>query len=350
MKFSILNFTKYHIANNFNDGKFAAGHNGLYFDPETPIRNTSHFACLISRIYKLKKDKELLLCLADIKGYFESLSNVEFTHQYRNKNGKDKSNGLIGTAWHVEGLLALYEVFNEEWIVDYAIRQYKLYSFNHLQGYWDNIIEPDGTSLPADRTLNHQIWFAAILAKLLKVKTDKHLLECLNIFCKKLNNNHYCFPNGRFYHTMKVDNFFTKTAVKRILKPDYRLDMKIKEVGYQGFNLLGLHILSNNRKICCASLNKIIAKGYSFTSTKTYKRSIVNNKYGSSYNPIEIELAVIDSLNSRGELAYKRISSFIDKFFPNGEFESTGTPDNKTLNARIYELVYLQDHHFLDFI
>ena len=60
------------------------------------------------------------------------------------------------------------------------------YNFNEKEGVWDTRVEPNGTILTMDRTLNHQIWFAAGLAKLIFFRDNNLLKTHLESFINNL--------------------------------------------------------------------------------------------------------------------------------------------------------------------
>ena len=43
-----------------DDGSMPAGHNGPYYDPETPVRNTAHWLITFSRAYELSGAERFL--------------------------------------------------------------------------------------------------------------------------------------------------------------------------------------------------------------------------------------------------------------------------------------------------
>ena len=41
------------------DGLFLQGHNGPYYDPETPVRNSGHWLIIFSKCYELTDKKKI---------------------------------------------------------------------------------------------------------------------------------------------------------------------------------------------------------------------------------------------------------------------------------------------------
>jgi hypothetical protein len=85
---------------------FKGGHNGLYNDPETPIRNTCHYIKIISFLMSSSKEMQVkyLVELERFESYILNNFFYGYTYECRNKKGKDSANGIIGTAWVAEGL------------------------------------------------------------------------------------------------------------------------------------------------------------------------------------------------------------------------------------------------------
>ena len=72
------------------NGSFPAGHNGPYFDPETPVRNTAHFLFLLSKEYQKTKDISLKTAAYNAIDYLLSNSArpYNFTFHCRLKTKK----------------------------------------------------------------------------------------------------------------------------------------------------------------------------------------------------------------------------------------------------------------------
>src|SRR5690606_22682931 len=98
---------------------------------------------------------------------------------------KDTSNGLIGTAWNVEGMVSVIELCRVYGLTDYRdiekilltiIRKlYEHYPYSKRDCNWPHIVEPNGKILGLDRTFNHQLWFAASKYKAAKLLGDQSL-------------------------------------------------------------------------------------------------------------------------------------------------------------------------------
>lgn len=93
-----------------------AGHNGPYFDEETPVRNTSHWIIIFSCLYKLTSKEIYRIYASKYLSYLFSSDSRPMNASYfcRKNKEKDFCNGLMGQAWVMEALLYYHEVFNHK--------------------------------------------------------------------------------------------------------------------------------------------------------------------------------------------------------------------------------------------
>ncbi|MFW6016905.1 MAG: agl cluster protein AglQ, partial [bacterium] len=148
------------INNIFKKGYATPGHNGPYQDVETPVRNTAHYLLAYSNLYKYYEDDKYLKVINRSADYLMKSINRpnDATFYCRDKDNKDKSNGLMGQAWVIEALCGAYETLNEKKYLDLAEKVFLLHPFEH--GFW-KIVDTDGSVKKIDGTFNHQLWFAA---------------------------------------------------------------------------------------------------------------------------------------------------------------------------------------------
>jgi hypothetical protein len=346
----IINFDDFLVSfllkreNEQQDVFFDGGHNGLYNDPETPIRNTCHYMILYSYLYKKTNNEDYFKKLQSLEVYVLDNYYYGYSYECRNKENKDKSNGLIGTAWLSEGLLESYQITKNEKILKRLTSIYLKFNFDEKEGVWDTIVEPNGAILTMDRTLNHQIWFAAGLAKLLFFQDSNLLRIHLDLFISKLPKLIKFSNNGLIYHTLGISKQYLRTKIKRLIKPKYGKQMFVKEVGYQCFNLLGLLILdkySNSSFLESNYIRKAILK----MDDINFNNCLNNNKFAYPYNPVGIESAVIYSYFDR-EKVIEKLNKQFSETWSNVDFGFFNSTDYLTLNARFYEIIYLNPDFF----
>lgn len=347
---------------------FPAGHNGPYFDKETPIRNISHWIITFCNIYNWtgdKKYKEKVKYLSSV--YFLKDFKSNTTYKCRLKKGtKDEVNGLIGQAWVIEALYHCYLLLNDEKFKLVGLDIINSHRFIKNKGLW-SIKEVNNKDLGVDTAFNHQLWFAASASYF--AKYNKDIKENIDIFIKKLPFNLELYENGIIYHLIKseigfkkftnrflkhrtlksslknfvlnlknfklVDTFSINAAFKR-----HKLQQYNKAVGYHSFNTFALYILNRNgfnffKEI---PVNKII----SAFDNDDFVDIINKSKFSFPYNPPGFEIP-ISYIFSNKKLINEKLVFWLNKQLDltfNNELNkfSRNTLDFHTLNARIYEL------------
>jgi hypothetical protein len=99
-----------------NDGSMPSGHNGPYFHPETPVRNTVHWLIILIKVYKITKNKVFLDASRKCINYLVR-QKTEYNYHQRTYKGKDKCNGLIGPAWVMEALIIASKELNRIYLI-----------------------------------------------------------------------------------------------------------------------------------------------------------------------------------------------------------------------------------------
>lgn len=328
-------------------GKIITGRNGLYGEKETSFRTLAHWSRLLK---DANIEKRRVLSFIDLFMDEFSKHNLKLgPFKARESDTKDSSNGLIGTAWNVEGILSVIELCQIHEVGEYRDTEKKLiekiydiyshYVYDESKCNWPHIIEPNGEVLGLDRTFNHQLWFASIKYRASKLIKDQRLSEdCLH-FIKNLRKNQKINSKGVIYHTIGSFPHYHKTYLKRILSKSYRSEMIKKEYGYHLFNLLAYCYLLDEG---VESIRNRIIKNLKVVNTNLFRSSQENNEFGSSYNPVGLEAAVaISKISFNDEDILYWINYHFKGFFDNKEFVFKKSDDDATLNSRLYELTYL---------
>ena len=184
------------------DGSFPPGRNGVYDEPETPVRTTSHWLTTLSKVYEITGDEVFAEAAHDAADYL--LSDEARPHGYtfhsRNAEGKDKCDGLVGQAAPIRGLARAGVVLDRDDLLKTATDVFLLHPFDEHLGLWERV-EIDGDVLSFDRTLNHQLSFAAAGTELRSINgsVDDRLYRFLNC----LDRNIECHPNGLIKHYVR---------------------------------------------------------------------------------------------------------------------------------------------------
>lgn len=348
------------------NGAFPAGHNGPYKDPESPIRVTSHWLITLIRLAE-QSDRNNRWDEPAQKAYTFLLENTKWYSENgfyicRLKEGRDVTNGLIGQAWVIEGLIMGSEYFRDEAGRERAFNVYRKHKFDKKQGLWHRI-DSSGSAGRIDQTFNHQLWFAACSAPL--IKYYPHVIDAdITRFIDRLNKNIFILPEGLIWHEIPYKADF-RSRLGHLLNQictlssgilgNYDSECKkinktnrlyLKSAGYHAFNLYAFVRLRE------------IFSDYAFWSSDKFRRAVnyldsdeykyllkAENTYGYPYNAPGFEIPFIKYMicHSSDFKAGMNGLSYIEEqiqqtFNSESYLFDRGNPDPKTLTARIYEL------------
>jgi hypothetical protein len=330
-------------------GFFPAGHNGPRHDPETPVRNTSHWLISILRVFEITGEQKYYQAAQNAANYLLSLEArpYGFTFFHRNKKSKSKCNGLIGQAWTIFALAYAAGKLGRPELLSLAEEVFLLHPFDEKKGLWQ-IREIDGTIMQIGATFNHQLWFAATGALLANGNSKiKSQIEC---FMENLNMNFDIYSSGLIVHSIHHRAFCLKEVVyhyfKKVTENDENKKAKYQAIGYHQFSLYAFALL---KKIYPA--HKLwdsvkLRKAVNYLLSPEYKVAIENNRFGFPYNVAGIEAAFVlsifvnDSIKIQEEWVREQFVRCYD--FKN-DMMQLSTDDPITLAARIYEVTFLPE-------
>ncbi len=350
------------------DNYIQPGHNGPYHDPETPVRNRSHWLITLVRAYKITHDAKYLDVVKDLADYLitdEARPHASSFH-HRSKDGKDRCNGLIGQAWTIEALACASSKINDSKHADLAEHVFFQHPFISDCGLW-NRLEIDGNILSIDSTFNHQLWFAAC-ASLLRTKRHKEIKERIEAFLDALKENLTVLNNGLIYHP--IENQFDnrkpassglRSITKSLLQiigirdggnhdgiKEKRERMIYKSIGYHGFNMYAFAMLKETLLDHPFWKSPEFGRSVDYLISDEFKNGLSENSYGYPYNPPGYEVPyALSVLTDMSEDELVEISSWwVNEQFRrcyNSETQlmDRNTEDPLTHTARIYELARL---------
>jgi len=332
-------------------GSMPAGHNGPYHDPELPVRNTAHWLITFLKAYELSGDRQFCDAAQRAVDYLMG-SDVRphgKTFWHRTKSGKDRCNGLIGQAWTIEALVAAAETLNIPTLDRLAEEVFLMHPFDEQLGIWQRV-EVDGTVLPFDMTLNHQLWFAAsgaLVALRGQAEVGRRVRRFLDVLVHRLKT----FPCGLVWHPLSIEDGLrdrimgSLRRVKLQLKP--RNDLFYKSIGYHSFNLYGLAILKLHYPAHSFWESSRFKAIYRYAVARSYSLALETNKYGYPYNPPGIEMAFgleVFCPGERQQMQERWLSEQINRCYDVGSgMMCLNTDDPLTHSARIYEATRLPD-------
>ena len=324
-----------------------SGHNGSYHDKETPVRNTAHWVISFAKAYNLTKKKcfynAVVLALNYLKD--KSLRPSEKTYICRNKELKDKCNGLIGQAWVIEGLIEGYKLTNDIEVYKLACEIFLLHPFCDKKNLWHRV-EPNGQILSIDATFNHQLWFAMSGLKIVKSQNNKLIKKRCFDFFNSIDKNLKIYNNGRIGQSIQLGfkEDIIKYNLKKIIKRDQLKYMKLKEIGYHSFNTYAFSIIyelyPNIDFFKSSSYTKIL----NYLSSNEYIENIYISEYGFKYNPPGFEVLKTYLINKSylSNISYF-VEELLDHHLKNNYNDrnfsfNNNVHDKNTSSARIYEL------------
>ncbi len=335
-----------------SNGSMPPGHNGPYFDPETPVRNTAHWSVTFLKVYQISNNQDFLDAALKCGNYL--LSNearpMDSVFFCRKKPEKDFANGLVGQAWAIEALVALSDITDEQKYTELAERVFLMHPFNKKAAAWirKNV---DGSNNGFDSTFNHQLWFAAAGGLLAdqNEEINKQVLHFLNA----IESHIELYKDGCIKHKGR---FLVQTPVQKLKywvkffreSNKHKKYMKMKSIGYHGFNLYGFALLKNKFPDHSFLSSDTLKRALNYAKSNAFKRELPNSKYGFPYNPPGFEIGY--ALQEFNEATEEEIADWVSwqiKTCFNFEtylMTEGDTKDSITQAARIYEATRLKNY------
>ena len=332
----------------------APGHNGPYHDPETPVRNTSHWLITFLKALKITGDPVFREAGVRAASYLCSpeARPMRASFWHRKNPEKDLGNGLIGQAWTIEALALGGVALEMPELVDLGETVFLLHPFDQVNGLWRRV-GVDGAFLSYDLTFNHQLWFAAAGALVAQHASGE--VDCrVRRFMDRLGDNMGVFRSGLVRHPLRLETTWRaslKAMLKRGQQPRaIRRHLKHKAVGYHAFNLYGLAILAGPYPQHGAWRSEAFRKALRYMHSAEFVDGLEGNRYGYGYNVSGFEAAY--ALHVFGNKAGRDTSSGM-RTWTGRQIErsydlesrqmSRGTEDPLTHSARLYEATRLPD-------
>jgi hypothetical protein len=216
-----------------DNGSFPPGRNYTYDEPETPVRTTSHWLQILTKAYEISGDAVFENAANSAIDYLlsDDVRPSGFTYHSRNVESKDKCNGLVGQAAPIRALTRAGEIFKRSDAKEMAEKVFRLHPFSEELGLWERV-EIDGRTLSFDRTLNHQIIFAAAAIELAPdVKIAENRIEN---FLDHLSVNMRLHSDGLIKHYVRPP--LTDVVWSISHSPRRRYDMLINEIAFHYYS------------------------------------------------------------------------------------------------------------------
>ncbi|GBE06036.1 hypothetical protein BMS3Abin10_01678 [bacterium BMS3Abin10] len=349
-----------------NNGSFPPGHNGPYHDPETPVRNSGHWLITFAKCFSLTGKSVFRERVVGAGKYLMSKTARPYGHSFhhRNKNNKDRCNGLIGQAWTIEAIAQAAMTLEDESYSDLAEDVFFQHPFNEELGLW-HCLEIDGRILKIDETFNHQLWFAACSSLVSgRKKTEAmrricRFLDLVPVNMAFLKNGLICHSiEGRLKeHIQRESHFIAKVwrkavGIKAALKTggDGIQNIYIKSAGYHAFNLYAFALLKQQAPDHAFWRSQTFRKALKYLLSDEFKQGMESNIYGFPYNPpgfeVPFALGLIENIDRTNIIKISQwwLAEQIRRCYSmeTGQMDRN-TEDPATLTARIYEATRLPD-------
>ena len=343
-----------------NDGSMPPGHNGPHDDPETPVRNTSHWLISFLKARELSGDDRFLQaarsCLVYLMGPGARPGSGAFWH--RNNPKKDFSNGVMGQAWTLEALIYAGYTLKDDTALKLAVEVFKMHPYDQSLKAW-KIIDLEGNVTGIDRTFNHQLWFASIGCKLMEYG-GVQITDSTMDFVNSIHTNIGIYPDGVIKHYpygYAQNTSLRRTTgrwvhhIKQLIKPDRKAYSH--SAGYHAFNTYALNSI---RKYCPDAPffnNRKFERVLAAFQQHYFRNALDLAAFGFPYNPPGTEIAVslqsanmLSEVEKKGHMRYWLNRQFERNFDPSTFRMIRNTPDPLTYEARIYEMYQLDSFDF----
>ncbi len=352
--YKLKEIADYHLEAFMTVGHAPKGCNGPYKNNDTPIRNTAHWAVTYAGLYKLFDEKKYADVVELFADYLLDSKNYGIGGAaICRRDSTDDTNGVVGQAWVIEGLLACYDITQNEKLLDRAISVFDSQELIEETGLW-KIHCSDGRNAGYDYVYNHNLWFAAAGSQILSRKDIPSIRGKVTIFLDYSKDTYGVQPSGCLYHLINSNVSFVgniKFGVKKALT-DFNVakfrNMNYLEKGYHLFDLYGFALLkkqfSNHPELNSAKLKKAIAYGNEeqfLNDLGAVGKPL--NQYSYPYNSPAFEYPYVSSVLGEGcneKIAERMLEiQFAELFDKERMMFSNKNEDPETLTARVYELL-----------
>jgi len=352
----ILQSARSGLALQSDRGTFPPGHNGPYYDKETPVRNTSHWLITMLKAYKLS-GKNLFKNSAYKAAEYLTTSEarpMKATFLSRLNPEKDFCNGLIGQAWVIEALILASQILEDYRYKKLAKTVFLTHPFNYEIGLW-RIVNIDGSYRSYDMTFNHQLWFAAV-GGMIDSKPDSRIGKRVIRFLDCAQKNHLMASrSGRIQHaivdspTRKVLRNYFNFIFHPLKSKTQKTEIIQKEIGYHAFNLYAFAILKEIFTEHSIWKAKKIFSILEYINNIEFKKGIENNRFAYPYNPPGFEvgysLQVFKNKNAdiEKDIRWWVKQQLISTYDEEKKLLKINTEDSNTLSARFYEVTRIHN-------
>lgn len=329
-------------------GTMPAGWNGPYRDPETPVRNTSHWLLTYAKAHQLTGDRRFTDAVERGARYLtsdEARPNGK-TFRHRVTPRKDSCNGLIGQAWTIEALMRAAKVLDRPDLRALAQEVFLLHPYDSATGLW-SVVDVDGSVRAADPTFNHQLAFAAA-GGLLVQGGDGVIQSRITGFMDRLVVTFGIHRSGLIRHGLRPWSFRNAPlrAAVSLLREAKTETRTRRAWGYHAFNLFEFALLRRSQASHAFWRSDNLAAAIALARTERFEAAVDHNTFAFSYNPTGIEMAVALQAFAPASLLDQQhwMSLQLRRCYDTASgLMERGTDDPATLSARMAHATWLDD-------
>ncbi|CUQ04841.1 MULTISPECIES: hypothetical protein [Bacillota] len=333
-----------------------AGMNGPYDNNDTELRNSAHWLIVFLYLKKQFNQNKYDIAITKLLTYLQDEANYGSNGAplCRKDDNIDNVNGLIGPAWIAEAFIYVYKITGEKKYIKKAQDILCSTVFNPQEKMWE-IVDTNGKNWGIDRTLNHQVWYAAICMELLHngkgvLQGSERLEDEIRQFLDRLPHMLRIYPNGVFMHiALTISNikyvlkYFIK-ALARFISGKIENNSKWDEFyqleeGYLSFDVYGFAIIKQYAPELALFNSKKFVLATKLCQEKKFISKLIRrkNKYSFPYNSPLYEYGFIRNVFKNASIdtiGFDELYNYQKAALGNQE-----KYDKNTLNARCYEMV-----------
>lgn len=340
----------------------APGCNGPWNNCATPVRTSAHWLILHAWAYEQTAQRPYLEVARQLAEYLISPEARPYGYAFYNLVGHPSpGNGLIGQAWVMEALLTASAILEEPKYSRVATELFWQHRYDEEKGLW-HVLHPDGSVGAIHPTLNQQVWFAAMGARLGcqeamgrvrqfldKVDAHLHLLKG-GLLGMHIRGQRKARPSQTLSLTDWVVRLrWSLHTIKARLSGRWRgFSYWEMSAGYHAFTLYGFALLKESFPDHPLWSLPRLQRAIRWTYSESHKRALRRNPIAMGYNPAGFEvpyvLSVFRPLSASQLVEEARwwLNEQVRRHFnpETGQFDRN-TPDAATLTSRLYEATRL---------
>ncbi|TVR00040.1 MAG: glycosyltransferase [Spirochaetaceae bacterium] len=341
------------LADQREDGTMPPGVNGTWNQEETPVRLTAHWSITFLTAYQLTGEapfrvaaERALAALCDQRWRPHGYA----WHCLGDGTGHNDGNGLIGQAWVMEAFYHAFVVLNRTDLLQRAEQLYGLHRQDPRTGMYF-VLGVDGAHHLPDATFNHQVWFAAVSALVLRTGRGLPTAGGPALFARRLFA--IMHRNPRYVVEQKVRHRYhgnlpgyLRQAASNIYHRVVTRSLRERSVGYLSFTLHGVALLKDampthpvwrSRKFAA-----LVRHATRYMNRPAFFEECTRNRFAFPHNVTGAEVSYVARVFGASLPSRRFWDHQIAEYWDTDRAQLCNSDhDPRSLAARMYEMVYL---------